>query len=122
MLTDDELAAMREQLAASLPDTCVILRTTAGTADGAGGYTGGTTSAAGTVACRVSPYPPIMDTERVAAGQQGVIEFWSITMPVGTDVLPTDRLTSNGETFEITGAPTPRSWELSIRILAKKVT
>lgn len=123
-LTDAELTQARADLAATLPDTCVILRPTAGTSDGAGGYIGGTVSAAGTVACRIAPsgLPGSgMATEPSVAGQQGQVTLWTISLPALTDVRSTDRIQSGSVTYEITGVAGPRSNELARRVFAKAV-
>lgn len=117
MLTDAEIAAMRATLEDSLPSTCVIMRTTAGTSDNAGGYLPGTTSAAGTVACRVSP-SMLRPNEVVVAGQSGMESNWVITFPATTDVRSTDRIVSDGVTYEVVAPLGPRSYELGRRVVA----
>jgi hypothetical protein len=117
MLTDAEIAAMRGTLDDSLPSTCVINRMSAGTSDGAGGWISGSVSPAGTVACRVSP-SMLRPNEPVVAGQSGMESNWIITFPAETDIESTDRIVSDGVTYEIVAPLAPRSWELSTRVIA----
>lgn len=117
-LTDAELATARADLTATLPDTCVILRPTAGTSDGAGGYIGGTVNAAGTVVCRVAP---LQASEQVIAGQEGAVSAWTISMPALTDVRATDRIQCGATLYEVAGVVGPRSNELARRVFAKAV-
>lgn len=122
MLTNAEIVAMRETLNASLPSECVIMRSTAGTADGAGGYIGGSVSAAGTVACRISPVAPIVPgSESVIAGQLSMVSPWVISFPASTDIRSGDRITSGDATYEVINPSDVRSWELSRRVYAKVV-
>lgn len=119
-LTPDELASMQSDAQLFLPDTGIIMRPTAGTADGMGGRTGGTVSAAGTVACRIRPISPPIEVD--SANNLRSVASWVITIPNGTDIRLTDQFTSGGVTYEIVGTPNAGSWEIARRVQAKVVT
>ncbi len=119
MLTIRELDDMRATLDASLPGTAVIVRAS-GTSDGQGG-TITSWIPAGTAAARISPS---------AGGGQGVSpvdggrltheDEWVITFPAGTSVTAADRVTADGVAYEITSVDTQRSWDLCVRVRAKR--
>ena len=116
MLTSGALDFYRDQLERTYPDTCVIPRTTAGSSDGMGGVTGGST-VAGTYACRIAPayVPPF---ERLNASQVQSVDVYVITFPALIDVRPTDTINVGERVFQVTGGTGDRSWELSKRVLA----
>lgn len=120
MLPPGDISMHRAILESSLPDTCVISGVSAGTADGMGGYTGGSATIAGTVACRVSP-TQLQPDERQFAGQMGEVQYYLITLPAATVVQPSDRITSSDVTYEVIAPRGPRSWEISRRVVAVKV-
>lgn len=120
MLTEAELARMRTTLNDSLPGTCVIWRATAGTADGAGGYSGGSVTASGTVICRVQPITP-HPAQTMEAGQLIVTNAWVVTVPALSDVTSRDRIASGGQTFEVLGVLGTRTYELSRRAICREV-
>lgn len=120
MLGTAELADLRGALEDSLPDSCVIMRGVAGTSDGMGGYIGGSSSAAGTVDCRVSP-TGLQPGEVEMARQVGAAQVWEITMPANTDIRATDRITSGTTTYEVVDIRGPRSYELHRRVVCLRV-
>lgn len=124
-LSNAELAQMQADAETFLPGTCVIMRPTAGTSDGMGGMIGGTVSAAGTAACRIRPMgrPGSGNlSEHEASGRLFSLELWTITLPNGTDVRTTDRITSDNVTYEVVGTPTGGSWEITRAVYAKVVS
>lgn len=121
MLTDDELAAMRATVNAALPDSGTIWRMPTQTKDGAGGYLAGTLMAAGTVACRVAPAGGPSEELLVTQMRLQGVQPYAITMPAGTDIRSTDQFTSGGVTYEVQGALSPRSEQVSTRVAAKVV-
>lgn len=119
MLTNGALAFYREHMERAYPDTCVIPRTSAGTSDGMGGVTGGT-STAGTYACRVAP-AGMPAFEKLTASQVQGVDVYTITFPALTDVRPTDTINVGARVFQVTGGTGDRSWELSKRVLAVEI-
>jgi head-tail adaptor len=116
MLSAAEITRMRTVAEQAMPGTAVIHAGTL-TSDSGGGYTE-TFTASGTVACRVAP---IMGTEgeegdRITADAQYVI-----TLPAETTVETDDRLEVGAITYTVV-AVRDRSWELTRRVEARKVT
>ena len=117
MLTDEELAGMRETLDLSLPDTALIKRATS-VSDGRGGRTQTWTTVA-TVACRVAP-----DTTRAESLVSGVVvsvQRWMLTFPSETSVRPDDRIVVATRTFEVVDVRSTRSYEVSCRVVGVEV-
>jgi len=118
MLTSGELAALRATLDASLPDRGTILTKT-WVSDGEGGGTV-SMSAAGTVACRVSPISQ-SGIEAMLNGKMTTTTQHVITFSAETTVTTDDQIASGGETYEVVAVVTPRSWEISRRVYAVRV-
>lgn len=119
-LTAAEIAAMRDDLEDSMPDTCVIQRRSL-TTDGQGGKTEAW-AAAGTVVCRLSPQGIGRGDETSRAERISGEEEWVVTLPALSDVTTTDRLVVLGVTYEPVGLRAVRSWELSRRVTCKRIT
>jgi hypothetical protein len=116
MIPSDELAALRSEQAAALPDTAVILRVTR-TSDGAGGFSESEATAA-TVACRLTMGGS--RSEQVFAERQSLAETATVTLPHGTDVRLADRLSINGATWRVEEI-NERSWSTALRIIVTRV-
>lgn len=110
---------MRADLNQSLPDAGTIQRVTQ-VSDDMGGHTD-TWAAAGTVACRVSPYP-LRPGEEVVGGRVLGLDTWVVTLPAETTVSERDRIATGGRSFEIVSVMAPRSWELARRLLCTEAT
>jgi len=119
MLSAQDLTAMRQTLEASLPETAQILRRTLAP-DGALGFTESWTVVAA-VPCRIAP-ASAEDAERAGVSRTGAAVAWVLTVPAWTDVLPADRITAGGRTFEVATVLGPNSYELGRRVLATEVT
>lgn len=119
MLTNGALDFYRDTMNRAFPDTCVIPRTTAGSSDGMGGVTGGST-VAGTYACRIAPayVPPF---ERLNASQVQSVDVYTITFEALTDIRATDVIHVGERVFRVTGGSGDRSWELSKRVQAVEI-
>ena len=115
MLTATELAALRNTLNLSLPDSGTISRKT-WVSDGEGGGTV-SLSAAGTVACRVSPISQ-SGIEAMLNGRLTTSTQHVITFSAETSVTTNDQIASGGETYEVVAVVAPRSWEISRRVYA----
>jgi head-tail adaptor len=121
MVSITELARMRADVTASLTDTATI-QTRSLTNDGAGNaveaYSGSTT-----VACRLrfdSGGKPAFPKQR--SGEQAQPQqLWIVTLPYNASVNETDRLTINGEIYEVVTANEQRSLELCKRVLCKRI-
>lgn len=99
MLTDHELRRIRATVDNLLPGTAVIERAER-QSDGAGGFTE-TWSAVGTAPCHL-----LIDrssVEDAVSGRIRLVSGYSILLPIATDVRSSDRIVSNGATFEVVG-------------------
>jgi hypothetical protein len=82
----------------TLVDSAMRLRPS-NSSDGAGGQTV-TWGSAGPYHCFVAPVRQWSETQKAATEQS--VSYWKISFAAGTDILPKDRLTVNGSTFEVT--------------------
>lgn len=104
-----------------LPEVCDVLRATL-TPDGRGGYTQAWSTIA-TVPARLSPDPGITHGfEGERADEVALAKRWLITVPVGTDVTSSDRLSIDSRTFNVVDHDAGRTFDISIRIRAEEVT
>ena len=125
MIDSNQLAEMQATLAASLPDSAAIKRATKAP-DGIGGFKEVWQTMA-TVACMLAPSGREPE-EREIAERLGAITLFTITLPSGTDVKPTDRITltqavtgANSD-LEVQGVLAPRSYEISRRVACSEVS
>lgn len=121
MISNSELARMRADVAASLTTTATI-QTRSLANDGAGNavetYSGSTT-----IACRLrfaSGGKPSYPKQR-SGEQSQPQQLWIVTLPYDANVNETDRLTINGETYEVVTANEERSIEVCKRVFCKRV-
>jgi len=116
MLSERDLAQMRETEEAALPDVANIQRRTL-TPDGYGNQTE-TWSTVQSPPCRIAPYKE----KKIETEQAGVItaiaEF-IVTLPYDVVINATDRLQINGTQYEIIEAVTDTSWRISRRLRVK---
>lgn len=110
VLSTGELALLRDDLSATLPETCGIVRVTRAS-DGAGGWSE-TTATVASVACRLAPLSA--REAQIAASLDAAVEH-VVTLPAATDVRHSDRITLGARTFEVTQVRT-RSEELVRRV------
>lgn len=117
MISTAELASLRAQAEASFSATATVLRKST-VSDGAGGQTDSYTNI-GTFPCS---YAPALVTpyererfERITA--QGI---WRFVFPAGTTILPTDRLTVDGRSFEVTYGGQP-SIQVDLIVWAQEI-
>lgn len=119
MLTAADLAGMRATLDTSLPDACVISRSVL-VEDGSGGWTD--TPVSINTPCRVSPLATAgRDFESYDAGRIVSSVPWVITFPFGMVVQPDDRITHMGNSYEVIAAGSERTYEIDVRIIARRM-
>ncbi len=121
MVSAAQLTQMRADVTSSLTDTATI-QTRSLSNDGAGNavesYSGSTT-----IACRLrfaSGGKPSYPKQR-SGDQSQPQQLWIVTLPYNASVSETDRLTINGETYEVVTANEERSIELCKRVLCKRM-
>lgn len=117
MLTNEELASMRETMNASLAGTATVeLRSFV--SDGGGGGTT-TWTAAGTYDCRVTPASGVEGNigERLQPETEVVFTF-----PQTTPVTNDTQIRHGSLLFEVTYVQTPRTFEIGRRVEAKEIS
>ena len=118
MLTDGEIASMRETCDGTLDSTAVLQRKTY--VDNLGGGGSLTWAAAGTYPCHLSNSNAAQTTADTAEeGSTGRVEpetDWIMTLPALVTVDETMRAVTLGGTFEVTMVREPRTWELARRV------
>ena len=117
MLSDAQLAAMRDTAAQALPGTAVI-QSSAWVSDGAGAGTT-TFTASGTVACRVAPIDAVEKVEGARLDPDSEVLF-TFEWDAGVDAA--NQLIYQGGTFTVTGLRAPRSWPITQLVEAKEIT
>jgi hypothetical protein len=119
MLNTNDLAWMRDDLEALLPDTCVILTPTT-TSDGQGGYetTWGTASV--NVKCRIDPGRKEM-YEQISGAKLAPFSWWQLTLPWDATVTTESRVVVNGNTYNVVNHDDNKSWMGTLRVAVMKV-
>lgn len=122
-ITSTELAAMRADAEALMPDTAAVLRSV-DTPDGQGGFTQ-TWATAGIYACNAAAGPYMrFGAERVVAGQTTPVGIIFLSLPHNADVNADDVIawTHDGAVtnVQVTQA-SHRSWNVNTRVAGKEV-
>lgn len=117
MLSDTEVTTLAAEFENLLSATCVIQRLTTAS-DGMGGSTS-TWAAAGTVLCNVAPLTAPTRDGSTVGGEVQEQRARMVTLPAGTDVRLTDRLSIASETYEVTDLREPRTYEFVRRVEAR---
>ena len=118
MLTDGEIASMRETSDGTLDSTAVLQRKTY--VDNLGGGGGLTWAAPGTYPCHLSnsnaaqPPPTLPKKDRPGASSRRPTGSWRCPALVTVD--ETMRAVTLGGTFEVTMVREPPTWELARRV------
>lgn len=121
MLTTAQLNQMRHDANRLLPDTATIYRRTV-TADDSGGESADWSTKVGEVKCRLSATSAKSRARDAVRGERiEAAEGWIVSLPIGTDVTETDRLTINDTTYEVVSALDSRSFGVNIRLIVKRV-
>lgn len=122
MIPVPELAQIRADVASEILTDTATIQTRALANDGAGNpvetYSGSTTTP-----CRIrfaSGGKPSYPKQR-SGEQSQPQQLWIVTLPYSVSVNETDRLTINGETYEIVTANETRSEEICKRVLCKRI-
>jgi hypothetical protein len=110
MIPTAELDILRADSLPAMPDTATILRLTATST--AGGHSQSYGSI-GTTPCRLSASVLSGGNEQSVAEQLAGIMAYTLVVPAGTDIKPSDRIQVSGRTFEVQAGKTVASWNLS---------
>ena len=118
-LSTQELAQLRADQADYMPDTCDVLRGTAGLNEiGEPALTWGTV--AGTVACRLRPSG--WQSNIVTDGQQiQTAEKWYLYISQAGTLLPGDHAVMTAGTFEVVQSWEEESWPTAVRAEVRRL-
>jgi len=117
LFTAAEVAQARTDATMAMPDSCAIQRG-ARTRDGAGGSTTATATVA-TVPCRLRPAGG-GDERTIADALQWVVAY-TVSLPWGTGLIPTDTLLIAGRTFQIGGVLKGGAYSKDYRAVCKEI-
>lgn len=117
LLSDDDLAILREAELAAMPETCTIRRKTT-EADGAGGKRT-IHSDIGTSPCWRGPVGNSPQEQVIAARLVGKA-LYRVKLPHGTDVRRNDQLIVGGDVLEVV-EPMADSWSTAQMAICAKV-
>lgn len=113
LLSNSDIAWMRDTQEMALPGTVVIERVTL-TVDGMGGFYEAW-AAVGTAIGRIYPRTQTKAGETVEGAQLLSMTTWYGTLPVGTDVTAKDRLLYSGRTWEVIRVNNDEMWKTVVR-------
>lgn len=119
LVTADDIACLRGELADTLTDLCSISRPT-DAADAFGGQMRTWATVATNVACRIAPETR-RPVEEAREGRFATIGDYVVTLPAGQDITERDRVVIGGLTYEVIGVRY-RTNELTRRAACVKVT
>lgn len=108
MISAGELATMQHDVLPAMPDTATILRNAP--TSSAGGWSQNFVSVGTSKARLVGLTAPIEET---AAAEIASVSRWRMVVPPGTAIRPSDRVQINGQTFEVQGAITGDSFNIT---------
>lgn len=114
MFSTPEVSDLALMWESALPDTCVLAHR-GGTTDGYDNAGSATYTAYGTVACRIAP-ARFRAAETINGGQILATDYMVANLAYRTDLLPTDRLTANGLTYEVQGNLDGRSYPYGLAV------
>lgn len=117
MLSSDELAAIRAEQVATMPDTCVVQSVTR-TADGMGGFTEDWDDSA-SYACRLSSRG--LPREYLEMSAITGAHYWMVTLPHDAVVMREDRLVIGDRVLSIVGFASGGTWETAKRAVCVEV-
>ncbi len=101
MLPAAELAQLRTDVLELMPDTAVISRGSAGTAETHGYNSTVTYAAIGTASARLDPLSRGNQNNDVIASHEAAADFRQLTVPYSTDIARGDRVVIGGRTSDI---------------------
>lgn len=121
LLSDAQLAAMRDDVARLLPGTAILQNKTVAS-DGAGG--GSVTWAAvtgGTVACRLDPLRRQGAGEETYGLRESAANLYQLTLPYDAPLLMDYRVLYNGVPYEVRTVDEQKDWGVSVRAVVVRV-
>lgn len=100
MLPSSDLSWIRDYIDDNmLPGTAIITRDSAGTVNAFGEYVE-STSAVGTVSCRIDPFNRV-DSKGMVAERDVTKSYYRLTVPYDTDIAVNDVITISSTDYEV---------------------
>jgi hypothetical protein len=118
-LLDSGLTYHRAVVQSGLPDTATRVRPVL-SSDNQGGLTVGTPDTSLTFACRLQARAT-QSQETTQEGRVVAVMQWQLECPHGTDLVPKDRVTVNGGTFEVVDDADKRSSAVVMTINLREI-
>ena len=118
MLSAAQITKMGALQNLGMPGTAVIQRKTLG---GAYGSPEGAWAAVGTATCRMGALQPKPNRESVTGGQVAAVVEYVFTMPLGTDVLASDRILYSDRLYEVNSTNNDSTRKTAIRAIVTNV-
>jgi len=122
LLDSRQLSALRARLATAQDGQASIVRALPATRSATGGIVEQSTVVAASVACRFT-FKSVPGPDVTNPGAFVWIVQWTLTFPYGTDVQVGDQVTDlvSGRVFHVQGVLSPRTIELTTRVVAQEV-
>ena len=117
MLTDEDLADMREAIGELLPAVCDILTVTR-TSDGQGGQTDTWGTATACVSCRLDWK---RGDEQVFGSNLQPYTGWVLSVPYDTTISETQRIQLAGIVYNVSMVDNNKSWNAVLRVALEEV-
>ena len=118
LIPADELLGMQATQEGTLPDLCDILEITR-VSDGAGGFEESWPALEEDVPCRLTVVKGVEDTPGQALQP---FQKTILTLPVDAQISTTNRISYEGETYNVIGLSVQKSWATCIRAELEMVT
>jgi head-tail adaptor len=119
-ISAQELEYMREEVRASLPDTCAILRAEK-SSDQQGGYVEEWAQVYQDVPCRISQSQQ-MSENRIVSNRTFAMSTWDMTLPYDADVSERDRIIHKAVPYEVLFVNGGRSYDTARRLVVHKLS
>jgi len=118
LIPANELLSMQETQEGTLPDLCDILEITR-VSDGAGGFVESWEAVDEDVPCRLTVIKGVEDTpgQAVQPFQKTIL-----TLAIDTEINTANRISYEGETYNVTGLSVEKSWATCKRVELEMVT
>ena len=120
LLSDDQLSAMREDVARMLPGTAIIQSVTISIDAAGNAVETWTAVTGGTVSCRLDPNMSARQAERVG-GAEGMKVDYLLTVPYDAPLTDSVRISIDGEIYEIRQIADAHGWNVSRRAWLSRV-
>ena len=120
MLTELELAFIRNDAQRAMTDTCTVMRKIY-IDDDAGGQKQDWQEIA-TVPCNIAAFSGRVPSERVIAEQFAGYTLWNLLIPHHIDIQKQDRIIAFGQAYDIVGTLNPSTYEYVTNLVIMEVS